>query len=69
MILILTSIAVLLFKMLDNIATPISVKTLGLYLEPPQLEVTNCDLKFCYSFSVNKNMKSLGNRSRFLLTL
>jgi hypothetical protein len=31
-------------------------------------EVTICDLKSVHSSSVSRNMKSAGNRSRFLLT-
>ena len=40
-----TVIARSLCNIPDNIATPCSVKAQGKYLRPPQLEVTNCDLK------------------------
>jgi hypothetical protein len=40
----------LLFKILDNIATPCSVNTLGLYLAPPQLDVAICDFKLSILF-------------------
>jgi hypothetical protein len=65
-ILIFTSMAVLLFKMLDSIATPCSVKAIGLYLVPPHLEVPNWLLKFSSSFPVSPNIKSFGNRSRLV---
>lgn len=53
MILMLTAIAVSLFKMLESIATPCSVKALGSFLVPPQLDVTFCDIKSLNSFSDN----------------
>ncbi len=62
-ILISTSIAILLFKTLDNIATTCSVKAKGIYLVPPQLEVPNWLLKFSNSLDVSSNIKSLGNLS------
>jgi len=62
-----TFIACLLLKTLESIATPCSVKTIGRYLTPPQLEVTNCDLKLANSSLVNSNIKSSGNLSMFLL--
>jgi len=56
-----TLIASSLLKTLESIATPCSVKTIGRYLTPPQLEVTNCDLKLANSSWVNSNIKSSGN--------
>ena len=50
MTLIFTSIAVLLFKILDSIATPCSVNTFGLYREPPQPDVEICGFKLFHSF-------------------
>jgi hypothetical protein len=41
MICILTCTARSLFNILDNIATPCSVKAIGAYRTPPQLEVPN----------------------------
>lgn len=48
----------------DSIATPDSMKACGKYRLPPcpDLEVSNCNLKFDASFAVNWNIKSLGNR-------
>ena len=57
-----------LLRTLDNIATPCSVKTYGKCLLPPQLEVTNCDLKLVNSLFVMRNAKSSGNLFLFLLT-
>src|SRR5207302_9258634 len=52
-----------------SIATPCSVKAYGAARRsPPQLEVTICDFKFWNSPGLSWNMKSAGNRSRFLLT-
>jgi len=56
------------FKIPDSIATPCSVKAMGKYLEPPQLEVPNWDLKLLYSSFVNSNIKSSGKRSICRLT-
>jgi hypothetical protein len=62
---------------LESIATPCSVKARGRYRLPPQLEVTNCDLKleaphwslkFSNSSGVSWNMKSSGNLSMLRLT-
>ena len=53
---------------LESIATPCSVKTLGGVRRPPQLEVTICDLKMPTSCRDKTNIKSFGNRSRFLFT-
>ena len=61
-------IAFLLFKTLDSIAIPCSVKAKGLCLWPPQLVVTKCDVKFCISFSLSSNIKSIGNLSIFRRT-
>ena len=49
MIWMLTWTARSLFKSLDNMATPCSVNAIGLYLMPPQLEITICDLKLSNS--------------------
>ena len=51
-----------------NIYIPCSVNTYGIFLIPPQLEVTNCDFKFSSSSFVNWNIKSSGNRSIFRFT-
>ena len=59
-----------------SIATPCSVKAKGGYLGylpfEDSFKVTNCDLKLVfndlYSSSDNVNIKSSGNRSRFLRT-
>ena len=60
-----------------SIATPCSVKAKGAYrvylsLFDPSFEVTNCDLKLIfnelYSSWDKVNIKSSGNRSRFLRT-
>ena len=63
-------IAFWLFKTLDNIKTPCSVKTYGKYRLPPLLsfEVPNWYLKELNSSSVNWNIKKPGNRSIFLFT-
>ncbi len=46
MIWIFTWMALLLFKMLESIATPCSVNAQGKYFECcPLFKVTNCDLK------------------------
>ena len=49
-ILIFTSIATSLFKMLDSMATPCSVNAFGSFRLPPQLDVAICDFK--YSFPI-----------------
>ncbi len=72
----LACMAVSLRKTEDNIATPCSVNTKGLYftLDPlPGLsKVTNCDLeeftRDLVSSRVNSNIKSDGKREIFLLT-
>jgi hypothetical protein len=56
----LTSIALSVFKTLDNIATPCSVNAKGAYRGPPHLEVANCVLKMAHSSLVNSNIKSIG---------
>lgn len=53
---------------LDSMATSSSVKAYGRYLVPPQLEVAICGLKLLNSSLVNRNIKSSGKRSIFLLT-
>src|SRR3989338_5252086 len=40
--------ALLLCKTLDNIATPSSVKTITGFLVQPQLDITDCDIKFLF---------------------
>ena len=57
-----------LLRTLDNIATPCSVKAIGIYRRPPQLEVTICDLKFSNSFLLSSNIKSVGKRPIFRRT-
>lgn len=57
-----------LFRMPDSMATPCSVKAKGIFLIPPQLDVTICDFKFSNSALFSWNMKSSGNRLVFLLT-
>ena len=49
MILMLTSIAMLLFNSPDNIASPYSEKASDNFLVPSQLDVTNCDFKLSNS--------------------
>ena len=49
MISILTCTARLLFKTLDSMATPCSVKALGSLRVPPQLDVPNWNFKFIAS--------------------
>ena len=68
---ILTSMAQSLFKTLESMATPCSVKTIGGFLVPPLpigFDITDCDIKRLNSCSSNTNMKSSGNLLRFLLT-
>ena len=61
----------LLRSTLESIATPCSVKTMGLYLKPilSPLEVTNCDFQFLNPVSVNSNIKSLGSLQHLSLSL
>jgi len=54
----LTLIACWLLKTLESIATPCSVNTIDKYRAPPQLEVTNCDLKLSNSSFVSSNLIS-----------
>ena len=61
-------IAISLCKRPDSIATPCSVNARGSFLLPPQLDVTICDFKLLNSLASRRNMKSEGNRSRFLCT-
>jgi hypothetical protein len=81
MIWMLTRMACSLFKTLDSMATPCSVKAMGSTLEPPRsesissFEVPNWYLKVAHSAAVSSNlpvrqagMKSSGKRPRFLLT-
>jgi hypothetical protein len=42
-----------LLDTLDNIATPCSVNTYGSFLVPPQLDVSNPDIKISNSVYVN----------------
>jgi hypothetical protein len=62
MISILTLIALGLFKTLDNMVTPSSVKAYGGYRRLPLplfgFEVTNCDLKEANSSLLNWSIKS-----------
>src|SRR5210317_1603256 len=70
-ILMFTAIAFGLFKTLDNMATPCSVKTYGAYRNPilfEELEVTNWLLQFANSSLVSSNIKSSGKRFVFLFT-
>jgi hypothetical protein len=53
---IFISMARLLLRTEDNIATPCSEKAIGKYLAPPQLEVTICDLKLLNSSLVSSNI-------------
>ena len=46
---IFTAIALELFNTLESIDTPNSVKAYGVFLVPPQLDVTDCDIKFVNS--------------------
>src|SRR5659263_119377 len=65
-----TSIARALFRTLDSMATPCSVKAVGVdRRRPPQLEVTDCDFKKSASSAVSQNMKSSGKCLSFLLIL
>lgn len=59
--------ACLLFKILESIAKPISVKQKGRYRNPclSELEVTNRDLQFSNSPLFISNIKSSGKRSMF----
>jgi hypothetical protein len=58
MIWIPTGVARSLFKTAGQNATPCSVNAIGLYLMPPQLEVTNCDFKFLNSPALYLNMEA-----------
>jgi hypothetical protein len=59
-----------LFKTLDSIATPCSVKTIGVYfIFFPLIKVTICDCHISVSFLVSRNMKSIGKRFIFLVIL
>ena len=60
--------ATLLCNRPDNIATPCSVKARGIFLRPPQLDITICDFKFLKSSFSSLNIKSSGNLSRFRCT-
>ena len=68
MISMLTITARLLFRTVDNIATPCSVKTLGSLRVPPQLDVPKWNFKFENSSLVSWNIKSEGKRSLFRVT-
>jgi len=68
-ILMLISIALLLFNTLESIKIPCSVKAYGRYFVcAPCLKVANCDLKISFSSLVSSNIKCAGNLSRFLFT-
>ena len=49
-------------------ATPSCVNAMGALRDPPQLDITVCDLKFANSLAVSRNMKSPGNRPALRLT-
>jgi len=69
MISMLTRTALGLFKTLESMATPCSVKAYGWYRRPPHwLEVPKWNLKLSNSCFLSWNIKSLGNRTIFLLT-
>ena len=64
----LAAIAIGLFSTLASMATPCPVKAKGgedIFLFD---DITDCDIIFWTSSSVSRNMKSVGNRSMFLLT-
>jgi len=65
---IFTFTARLLRSTLESMATPCSVNTRGAFLVPPQLDVPNWNIKLSNSSPVRWNIKSLGKRTRFLLT-
>ena len=69
MMAMLTEIAPLLFKTLDNIATPSSVKAIGAAPPKKLLDgITFCDTISSTSRDDSRNMKSTGKRSMFLFT-
>ena len=57
-----------LFRMVASMYSPRSVKTFGVYLLPPQLEVENFDFKFSDSSSVISSRYPSGNLSGLFLT-
>ena len=57
-----------LFRMVASMYSPRSVKTFGVYLLPPQLEVENFDFKFSDSSSVISSKYPSGNLSGLFLT-
>ena len=59
MIAMFTSMARLLFRILEIMATPCSVKAWGRYLRPPQFEITICDLKRRTSCFLRRYIKSV----------